>query len=46
MLLRLGMIALFKVLFSLALVLVTKAKRVEVFAATAAFVTLSLPCIQ
>ena len=38
MLVRLGMVALFTVLFSLALVLVTKAKRVEVFAATAAYV--------
>lgn len=38
MLMRLGMVALFTVLFSLALVLVTKAKRIEVFAATAAYV--------
>lgn len=36
MLTRLGMVALFTVLFSLALMATTKAKRVEIFAATAA----------
>jgi hypothetical protein len=36
MLMRLGMVALFTVLFSLALMATTKAKRIEIFAATAA----------
>lgn len=36
MLTRLGMIALFTVVFALALMVTTKAKRVEIFAATAA----------
>jgi len=35
---RLGIVAVFTVLFSLALVAVNKAKRVKVFAATAAYV--------
>ena len=38
MLTRLGIIALFTVVFALALMVITKAKRVEIFAATAALV--------
>ena len=36
MLARLGLVALFTVLFSLVLIIITRAKRIEVFAATAA----------
>lgn len=40
---RLGVVALFTQMFSLALVLVTNARKVEMFAATAAYVPISLP---
>lgn len=36
---RLGMVALFTVLLSLALVIITKARRIEIFAATAVYVS-------
>ncbi|TVY41918.1 hypothetical protein LOCC1_G006053 [Lachnellula occidentalis] len=42
MLTRLGMVALFTVLFSMALVVTTSAKRMEVFAATAAFASVQV----
>jgi hypothetical protein len=42
MLARLGVIVAFTVLFAAALMLVTQAKRVEVFAATSAYVILRL----
>ncbi|KAH8600166.1 hypothetical protein B0O99DRAFT_682613 [Bisporella sp. PMI_857] len=42
MLIRLGMIALFTVLFALALMVTTEAKRIEIFAATAAFASVQV----
>ncbi|EDN91968.1 predicted protein [Sclerotinia sclerotiorum 1980 UF-70] len=42
MLARLGIIALFTVVFALALVVTTKAKRVDIFAATAAFASVQV----
>ncbi|TVY73339.1 hypothetical protein LSUE1_G007480 [Lachnellula suecica] len=42
MLTRLGMIAVFTVLFSVALMATTKAKRIEIFAATAAFASVQV----
>jgi hypothetical protein len=42
MLVRLGVIVAFTILFAAALTLVTQAKRVEVFAATSAYVILRL----
>ncbi|PQE24140.1 ATP synthase subunit gamma protein [Rutstroemia sp. NJR-2017a BVV2] len=42
MLARLGIIALFTVLFALALMITTKAKRVEIFAATAGFASVQV----